>query len=1271
MKHLGRVLVMTALLICALPLAHSAAASPERGTHLCNARRTGYTAAPLRPPYRLKWVHVARHRPRPAWKEPMWEPQRIDFDYAYPVVAADGMAYFASSADHALHALDLETGRERWKFFTEGPVRLAPTVQDGRLYFGSDGGTVYCLEAGTGRVIWRFRPDIPDERLIGNEQMISRWPARSGVLVEDGKAYTTLGMLSPEGIFVCCLDAGSGEVMWMNDTSGTRFMAQPHVPGMGGVSPQGYLATCGDVLLVTCGRAPPAFFDRRTGECLYHEAEGDFVGGARVMTFGDLAYVPAEALAKEYGAQLRRDHSGPIYAFENASLMAIDVHTGREVFTLNGGRRGVVSDDGFLTVIGPGELRRVALSDAKAAIGEESRIKHTVGHFVSGPELQQWCAETEPVHTLLQAAQALIAGGTQELTCYDAPTGEKLWHAAVEGQVRDMAVAPGRLLASTTAGRIYCFEPASSRGQTEGKVIQTGVVEPPESPETERLAERVLAQTDCRRGYCLAVGEAGTDLLSALARHSDLTIYRPAGEDEAGDLRRKLDRAGLYGTRIAVHRCSTDPLPYASYFADLVICNVSADGDLRGLSVSELYRVTRPYGGTLMIAFPDETEDEVRRWLTDAGPIREEWERVDGGLMLRRGGLAGAGEWTHQYGDPGKSSSSGERRVRLPLKALWFGGLGPGKIVSRHFRTPAPLVVDGRCFVPGLDDLVAMDIYNGRILWDRELPNLAHWPAAYRGPSLAADHGAVYALQGTGCLRLNPATGETLRTYEPPPEALMAAEGEGVTWEFLAVTDRYVIGTIGKPNIEQWWWSKAYPANHAIFALDKQDGGTAWVYRPEQPVDSNAIAMDEGHLFFIEGRPRYNVLFPREGRDDGLPPRRLMALDLRTGRILWQTGDVIDTENTLWVDDGVVLATINPISRSMEDRVVARAGGGATAYSARDGSRLWRLEELGTCTPVLVEGVLYLPAAFDLRTGERIEVPDPVTGALSPLNTWIPHTCSTYCGSPNMLMTRSGSLGFYDLRQLSGYYNYPIVRSSCWINMIAAGGLVVVPEGSSSCVCAYNYKTSLALVSADRHYHYGLARRAGGGQVAHLRVNFGAPGDRPDAEGNIWYGYPRPVAYGRPLAGAKYGPKRRGANLPIRLLNGVESPPTCARNPDRVEIEGTERPWLYACGIRGPQKLEVQLSSGGATRHYRVVLHFCALEENALLRPFDVKLQGRTVLKDFDVIAATGGPHRAVAREFVVSADQALTLELTGGSGRADEATEPVITGLEVIRVSR
>ncbi len=820
----------------------------------------------------------------------------------------------------------------------------------------------------------------------------------------------------------------------------------------------------------------------------------------------------------------------------------------------------------------------------------------------------------------------------------------------MKGQARDLCLVPGALIASTTEGWIYCFRPGEGRPSGAEPAPAPG-----NPPAGDEAAARALSAGGVSEGYALAAGEVSAEFLSGLAGGSKLTVIAAAPEEKADALRKTLHAGGLYGTRVAVHGIPAGALPYADYFADLVVFDGRAPSAFDRVTAAELARVLRPGGGVGVILFPEALSEKARAWISSARLPGIESRDIPGGIRIRRGTLEGAGEWTHQYADPGKSCASADARVRLPLKALWFGGLGPAPVVSRHFRTPAPLVVDGRCFVPGTDRLVAMDIYNGRILWERDLPDLAHWPAAYRGPSLAADRGAVYALQKMSCLRLDPRTGETRGTYPAPPDA---GDPEAI-WDYLAVTDRLIVGAVGRPNIKHEWWSKAYPASRLLFALEKEGGKPRWTFRAEDAIDSDAIAIEGGRVFLIDGLARYPAAKGRKPRESRAP-RRLVALDLETGRVAWKTGEVVPTQNSLWAAEGVVVATVHPYSRAMEDPVVAKAGGGVCAYDARDGKPLWKLEPVDTCSPVLVGGVLYLPHAYDLRIGKPVEVPDPLGGGPVHFVPSFPRTCSSLSGSPNLLMSRSGSLGFYDLRQRSGTYHYPIVRASCWINMIPAGGLVVVPEGSSSCVCGYNYKTSLALMPADRHFHFGIGRRGRAAETTSLRINFGAPGDRPDAEGRLWYAWPRPTAFGRPLAKAEYGPKVGGIRLPVEEAPGRDTPGVFSRNPDWAGVSGTERPWLYSCGLEGPAKLVFRLPGG--TKPRRVDLHFCDLEGKAA-RVFDVRLQDHVVLDDFCIQRESGRAGKAVDRTFSVPSGETLTLELIPAGG---DVPPPLLSGISI-----
>ncbi|MBI2437463.1 MAG: PQQ-like beta-propeller repeat protein, partial [Lentisphaerae bacterium] len=204
-----------------------------------DARRSAVTEESLSFPLAPAWTYICPQPPAPAWPDPFRLLNRMDFDYAPALAIAGGIVCFGSSADDTVRALDVKTGLEKWRFIAGGPVRLAPQIANGKVYFGSDDGFVYCLDAGSGKPVWKFRAAPADERFIGNHRMISRWPVRTGVLVADGVVYAVAGMWPAEGIFVYALAADTGKVLWCNDTAG----------GM----PQGALLASRDILLVPNG----------------------------------------------------------------------------------------------------------------------------------------------------------------------------------------------------------------------------------------------------------------------------------------------------------------------------------------------------------------------------------------------------------------------------------------------------------------------------------------------------------------------------------------------------------------------------------------------------------------------------------------------------------------------------------------------------------------------------------------------------------------------------------------------------------------------------------------------------------------------------------------------------------------------------------------------------------------------------------------------------------------------------------------------------------
>jgi hypothetical protein len=118
----------------------------------CDDHRSAASPEDLPAQLHLQW---ARELPPvvPAWPN---EP-RLQFDTCYEPVVMGKTLFVGSPNDGSVTALDTETGQERWKFYTEGPVRFAPVAWQGKLYVVSDDGFLYCLDAATGAPLWKVR----------------------------------------------------------------------------------------------------------------------------------------------------------------------------------------------------------------------------------------------------------------------------------------------------------------------------------------------------------------------------------------------------------------------------------------------------------------------------------------------------------------------------------------------------------------------------------------------------------------------------------------------------------------------------------------------------------------------------------------------------------------------------------------------------------------------------------------------------------------------------------------------------------------------------------------------------------------------------------------------------------------------------------------------------------------------------------------------------------------------------------------------------------
>jgi hypothetical protein len=266
-----------------------------------DAGRSGVSEAPLPETLHLQWVRELPD-PQPAWPASQ---TKLQFDRSYQPVVLGQRLFVGSTVNNSISAYETKSGNELWRFYTEGPVRFAPVAANGSVYAVSDDGHLYCLDAAHGTLRWKVNGGPAKRLIIGNDRLVSTWPARGGVVLADGVLYFTASIWPSMGIFIHAVDAQSGKIVWTNSETGSLYTVHPHgAASFGSIVPQGYLAVAGDYLVVPGGRSLPAVFHRKTGKLAHFDFGGKSSGGFEVLAGGDCYWVGGELFQLNDGLRL-------------------------------------------------------------------------------------------------------------------------------------------------------------------------------------------------------------------------------------------------------------------------------------------------------------------------------------------------------------------------------------------------------------------------------------------------------------------------------------------------------------------------------------------------------------------------------------------------------------------------------------------------------------------------------------------------------------------------------------------------------------------------------------------------------------------------------------------------------------------------------------------------------------------------------------------------------------------------------------------------------
>ncbi|MCC6234005.1 MAG: PQQ-binding-like beta-propeller repeat protein [Verrucomicrobiales bacterium] len=630
--------------------------------------------------------------------------------------------------------------------------------------------------------------------------------------------------------------------------------------------------------------------------------------------------------------------------------------------------------------------------------------------------------------------------------------------------------------------RRYLFDTSFYYAPAPAPVVATATLAA--HPEAARLAEQLLQRSSVRRGYCLVLGASDGAVAAELVRQSDLDVVVVESDPARIQAVRQLfQRAGIQGLRASVLRVAPGRLPFGDYVANLIVSERTLlEGTPPAYPAAEIARVLRPSGGVLLLGLPDRAQPAPaldqslwKGWLADALPEARFVSQNGSWLFHRRGALAGAGEWSHQYGNADNTSCSQDELVRGELQVSWWGDPGPRPMPDRGPRNPAPVSRAGRLFVQGDRVLFGLDAYNGTILWSRSAPELRRANLPRDSSNMAAAGDRLFLAHGRYCLALDGDTGQRVQRYTIPNTPDAAAHD----WGYLALPHNNLIvgsrvrSTAGYLGDEGEWYEDfateqiSRVTSDRLFGVDPESGEGRWEYSGGAILNST-ITIGDNMIFLIESRAS-NAVAAAGTRlaPEVLTQTRLVALDLRSGKELWSKDQdfsacqfmtyLVYSRNTVVVtgtDKNKTFHTyaFNAPSPKPDADVNPLASGGQMLWSESHqedkGHHSGHLQH-----PVVIDDVFYSDQrAFRLTTGETLRKDLPERRG-----------CGTMSAARHALFFRHHYHSMWDLES-DRRTQFEGVRSGCWLTLIPAGGLLLAPESSAGCSCTHPIQTSMGFI---------------------------------------------------------------------------------------------------------------------------------------------------------------------------------------------------------------
>jgi outer membrane protein assembly factor BamB len=381
-----------------------------------NASHTGEALDALGPELRLAWS--ARNRGSILTSSPAIQ----DGAVYVGVRDEDGLT------DSGVIAVDLASGERLWRVRTAAQVQATPAVEDGIVYAGSARGTLYALDARSGRELWSRTVGVDPD---GVRRGRTYFPATvaAGVVFQ---GYSTRA-----GSRLMAVRGTTGEVVWDVALENDQFIAATPI-------------VVGDRLFVVAGAGYLHARDVETGALLWRK---------RPTAFNWAHSVPAYSRGRIF------------VGFRQGILVALDAEDGDTLWTYqspDSTRYDVRYVTEQITASGPAVARGSvymgfpdgSVQAFRAATGGRRWTHQTAGGVMSSPAV---------------AGDTVYVGSNDgHLLSLDAASGERRWGYDLGTWVASSpAVSGNAVVVGAFDGNLYAFtgtrrEPAAAGVEVDG-----------------------------------------------------------------------------------------------------------------------------------------------------------------------------------------------------------------------------------------------------------------------------------------------------------------------------------------------------------------------------------------------------------------------------------------------------------------------------------------------------------------------------------------------------------------------------------------------------------------------------------------------------------------------------------------------------------------------------------------------------------------------------------------------------------------------------------